>query len=46
MDKEPRDITMLEYYDVTQSNPVIMKLETSKKKDCIIIQLKWGQKEY
>lgn len=27
-----RDITSLEYYDVTKDNPLIMKLETSKRK--------------
>ncbi|MBY7063987.1 DUF2971 domain-containing protein [Clostridium sporogenes] len=32
MDKQMRDITTLKYYEVTKKNPVIMKLETSKRK--------------
>lgn len=32
MYEKMRDITTLKYYEVTQRNPVIMKLETSKRK--------------
>lgn len=32
MDEMMRDITTLKYYEVTQKNPVIMKLGTSKRK--------------
>lgn len=32
MNKQMRDITTLKYYEVTQKSPVIMKLETSKRK--------------
>lgn len=32
MDKQIRDITTLKYYEVTKKNPVIMKLEISKRK--------------
>lgn len=32
MDKHMRDISSLKYYEVTQKNPIIMKLEKSKKK--------------
>lgn len=44
MNEEIRDIDSLKYYEVTRNNPVIMKLETSKRKKLYHYTTKSGAK--